>query len=326
MTRGNGFNDALVALLISKLLTGGVAYAADKPIEPEKKEILLPTRAPEVPEEIVVPEGLGPDPNWKVKLGFGYRWFQPSPKLENYIDQTRDSFEGSMNGFSKFLKVGDQIPFFTASVGYLPGWHIFPNDSLEFLLSADVSSSAIFGDAVAKKTFDAFIEEYKLDLGKVPTTWTQNLDIYASIGVGFAYSPVKFGKGVAVRPVIAFMGGPSYMKNSSNLHIHMNGNDLTDQFGQEVLNAFNIYLDINTDAEIGGWGWFVQPSAGVSLEIPTKVGPFSIETLVSYRHEEIPEFKIKEHTVQDGQSSRKTTTVGHEMSGLYLQVLTGLSF
>lgn len=254
-------------------------------------------------------------------FGFGYRRLAVGAELESYVDETRNKFKDSMPGFPEFLQLGHQLPYFTVGLGVQPKrWHLLPRDSLELLVSMDFSTSAIFGESTDQKTFDASVQG--IPLGATPTTWTQHLNHYLAGGLGVKYSPVELGRKIKLKPLVGLSAGISHVKSTSVLHIHVNGNDVTEGLGWETLNRFDVYQDINTVADCSGTGYFVNPMVGVSVSL----GDFSLEALAGYRLDKIPSFTINETTVSDGRVEIKSNTREYDASGFDARVTLKYEF
>ncbi len=266
-----------------------------------------------------------PPRSWHLtpSIGFGYRTLAVGDDLDDYVQQTRDKFEPAMPGFKDFMKLGDQLPYLTAEVAVSTPWHFLSRDMLRFAVNVDYSSSTIFGKTTDKETYDANLEA--IHFGDTPSIWIQELDWYGAIGVGTQYSPIEFDWGVKFRPWVNFFGGASRLVGKSVLHIHVNDDPKEVRDGTltwEMFNEMEVYKDIRTDAETHGSGYFLEPSGGFSVEFHN----FSLEALVGYRHEELPDFVVDERTVQDGAVETKSTSHEYDASGLDVKVKLGYRF
>lgn len=266
-----------------------------------------------------------PQRSWHLtpSIGFGYRTLAVGDDLDDYVQKTRDKFEPAMPGFKDFMKLGDQLPYLTAEVAVSTPWHFLSRDLLRFSGNVDYSSSAIFGKTTDKETYQASLSA--IQFGDTPSTWTQELDWYGAVGVGAQYSPIEFNWGVKFRPWVNFSGGASRLVSKSILHIHVNNDPKEVREGTitwEQFNSMDVYKDIRTDAETHGSGYFLEPSGGFSVEFYD----FSLEALVGYRHEKLPDFVVDEHTVQDGAVETKSTSHEYDASGLDVKVKLGYTF
>lgn len=260
--------------------------------------------------------------NFSASLGFGYRTMKVGNELEDYLDITRNNFEGSMPGFSKLLQVGDQLPYLSVQLGFVPGWRLFNEDTFEFIAKLDSSSSLLFGETKDKATYDATLSA--IDFGPTDAFWTQHLNFYGSAALGASYSPVSWGESISISPSISIFGGISYLSSKSVLEIKVltDTQDVENVGGWEVLNQFNVYKNIRTDAACSGLGWLVVGGVGIKAEYDS----FLAELSAGYRVEIIPEFKIHEDTMQDGKKSRKNTAVEYDASGLDAILRLGFSW
>lgn len=264
--------------------------------------------------------------HFKAGAGFGYRTLNVGDELEDYVDLTRQNFDPAMPGFKDFMQLGKQLPYLSLELAVKPTrWHLFSDDSLEFFVSGDFSSSAIFGSTTDQETYDASVQAIKL--GATPSVWTQELDFYQASGLGARYSPASFGLGNNLRfkPAISGKGGFSYLDSNSILHIHVNDDhpeNTTEGITWELLNQFDVYQDIRTDADCYGKGYFAEANLGFGLE--WKSWNFGISG--GYRYEKIPEFNIHERTVSDGNLETKKSDLEYDAGGWDFQVMVNREF
>lgn len=304
--------------MASALMAIGLVAA---PISASAKD-LKPQELSEQTEEVKQNETF----DFSFGLGFGYRTLKVGDNLDDYVDLTRQNFEPSMPGFKDFMQLGHQLPYLSLELAVEPTkWHVFSGDSLEFFVSGDFSSSAIFGSTTNKETYDASVQAIKL--GPTPSTWTQELNFYQATGFGARYSPteLKLGSGFKFRPSLAVKGGVSYLDSNSILHIHVNDDhpeNTTQGITWDVLNQFNVYQDIRTDADCYGTGYFAEASLGLGVEWED----LNLRFNGGYRSEPISTFKVEEKTVSDGKVEKKETEHKYDASGWNLLVQLNYEF
>ncbi len=275
-----------------------------------------------------VEQNLEPSPQVSIipHLGFNYRALVRSAKIDDYIDETRQKFEGSMPGMKDFMRLGNQLPYFTVGADITPiQWHLLPRDKVSFSVGFDFSTSAIFGGTEDQKTFYAQLGDF--DFGDTPTTWKQYLDFYGSFNIGITYSPHSWGSTFQVRPVIQAEAGFSYLQTSSVFSFHVIDPTLFEEYGYDILGMMDINRDSRTDAKCKGWGYNLAASVGMELEYARWV----VRLTGSYARNVFPSFRIDEHLVKNASTSYavtedKRTTFKHDNSGLEGSFTFGRSF
>lgn len=292
----------LTLTALAGLLLGSPAFA-EKPLP-----AFNPTKAKKISKA---------EESITLRLGFGYRTINRGERIETYVDQTRNRFT-AMPGFGEFLQLSKQLPYFVLELGLSPKTNFLQNDRLEMRIMGEFSSSAIFGDSLDKKTFAAKLLE--ADLGPTPTTWTQHLNAYLTLGVGASYSPVRWGETVQIRPIISLSGGVSYIDAESVLDIQMEGNEFTKSVGRRILNLIHIYEHIHAVTPQTGWGYFIEPAAELEARIKF---PFIIRVKAGYRHEVFPKLEMTTTTDSDGKITGEQVKIKYEASGVNLQLSIG---
>jgi hypothetical protein len=281
---------------------------------------------------------------FEIGLGFHLAHIPESSGTTRFLAEDREIFNKSMpvgdnhKAFGKFLKVGNIKPSIeiNGSVDFFELFdvNLLPQDGLKLGPYVGFGSSYIFGDVVAKKTFDAEIEHALLSepalLGDTPTTWRQHLDYLVQFGGDLAYKVHDFG---FLDFKLGVKGGAFYIKSSSTLDIEVEsegpftgklnqGGELT--LPWPLMNTVaNTYQSIITKATSEGWGGEVFPY--VSVE--SKFGDFGIELKVGYEFQFQPDLKIHKRSSYDptrvdssgeltGKIEESTTRINNDTHGV----------
>ena len=289
---------------------------------------------------------------FEIGLGFHLAHIPESSGTTRFLAEDREIFNKSMpvgdnhKAFGKFLKVGNIKPSIeiNGSVDFFELFdvNLLPQDGLKLGPYVGFGSSYIFGDVVAKKTFDAEIEHVLLSepaqLGDTPTEWTQHLDYLVQFGLDMAYKVHELGP---VDLKLGVKGGAFYIKSSSELDIFVESEGpftgKLEQGGELNLNwsqmntIANTYQSIITKAVSKGWGGEVFPY----LSVETKFGPFGIELKVGYQLQFQPELEISKESSYDpqrvdkndkltGKVEESTSTINNDTVGIAGTILFNL--
>ena len=258
-------------------------------------------------------------------IGFQYQHVKERGEMTDYMDVYRDEIDPARAGFANFFENFPQMPSLSLEVLVNPQGHIHSKDEFEMGLYFAFTSSAIFGGKERSQVFQTVIQDFGLELGDSPMTWSQELKHAGRLGIDLLYNPynLDFGRDCSGGLVLLARGGFAWHRGESILEGEvLNDTVFNNLGGVENANLLGLYKKTRTVTESVGDGGFLDLMGGLKFDLKG----FRIDLKGGYRFMWFPDFTMTENRDFDGVPSIVETSIDYEMHGPAAEATLGYEF